>query len=115
MFTHLSIVECVLTHGKLSLIVNRLQVTSFNRVATDRLQGSIHEIRKQNSTWAAFEETMKTTNIIEDSSKEMRRGFEDWLQTPDKGLKVLEVFLDFESQFVRLSSHRTRCLCFYAS
>ena len=42
-------------------ISERLQMTSFNQVATDRLQGSIHEIRKQNSTWAAFEETMKTT------------------------------------------------------
>ena len=33
-----------------------LQVTSFNRVATDDLPGSIHGIRQQNPTWEAFEE-----------------------------------------------------------
>ena len=45
-----------------------LQVTSFNRVATDGLQASIHGIRQQNPTWEAFEEALKTMFAIEDSS-----------------------------------------------
>ena len=67
------------------------------------LQGSIHGIRQQNPTWEAFEEALKTTFAIEDSSKAMRRGFEDWVETPDKGMKVLDVFSAFESRFGRLS------------
>ena len=38
-----------------------LQVTSFNRVATDGLQARIHGIRQQNPTWEAFEEALKIT------------------------------------------------------
>ena len=49
-----------------------LQVTSFNRVATDGLQATIHGLRQQNPTWEAFEEALKTTFVIEDS-KAMRR------------------------------------------
>ena len=45
----------------------------------------------------AFEEALKTSFAIEDSSKATRRGFEDWVRTPDKGMKVLDVFLAFES------------------
>ena len=37
----------------------RLQVTSFNRVATDELQESIHKIRQQNPTWESFEEAIR--------------------------------------------------------
>ena len=85
-------------------ILEGLQVTSFNRVATDGLQGSIHGIRQQNPTWEAFEEALKTTFAIEDSSKATRRGFEDWVETPDKGMKVLDVFSAFESRFERLST-----------
>ena len=73
-----------------------LQVTSFNRVAIDGLQGSIHGIQQQNLTWARFEEALKTTYAIEDS-KATGRGFEDWVETPSKGLKVLDVFKAFES------------------
>ena len=58
-------------------ISKELQVTSFNRVATDGPQGSIQGIRQQNPARAVFEEVLKTTYAIEDSSKEMRRGFED--------------------------------------
>ena len=81
-----------------------LQVTSFNRVATNGLQRSIHGIRQQNSTWEAFEEAPKTTFAIENSSKATRRGFKDWVETPDKGLKVLDVFSAFESRFGRFSA-----------
>ena len=42
------------------------------------------------------------TYAIEDSSKATWRGFEDWVETLKKGLKVLEVFLEFESRFGRL-------------
>ena len=72
-------------------------VTSFNRVATDGLQGSIHGIHQQHPTWETFEEA------IEDSSKATRRGFEDWVETPDKGVKVLSVFSALESRIGRLS------------
>ena len=81
-----------------------LQVTSFNRVATDGLQASIHGIQQQNPRWEAFEEALKATFAIEDSSKATRRGFEDWVEAPDKGLKVVDVFSAFESRFGRLSA-----------
>ena len=54
-------------------ISDGLQVTSFNRVVTDGLQGSIHGIRQQNPTWEAFEDAVKTTFAIEHSSKATRR------------------------------------------
>ena len=54
-----------------------LQVLSFNRVATDGLPGGIHATQQQHPTWAAFEEAMKSTYSMEDTSKETRRGFED--------------------------------------
>ena len=49
-------------------ILEGLQVLSFNQVATDGLQASIHGIRQQNPTWEAFEEALKTMFAIEDSS-----------------------------------------------
>ena len=73
-----------------------LQVTSFNRVATDGLQATIHGLRQQNPTWEAFEEELKRTFAIKDSSKATRRGFEDWVETLDKGREI------------KLSSYRTR-------
>ena len=36
-----------------------LQVTSFNRVATDGLQASIHGLRQKNPTWEAFKRRAK--------------------------------------------------------
>ena len=58
----------------------------------------------KNPTWEAFEEELKRTFAIEDSSKTTRRGFEDWVETPDKGLKVVDVFSAFETRFGRLSA-----------
>ena len=49
--------------------------------------------------WEAFEEALKTRFAIEDSPKAMQRGFKDWVETPNKRLKVLDVFLTFESRF----------------
>jgi hypothetical protein len=48
---------------------------------------------------------MKTEYAMEDSSKATWRGFEDWVEMPNKGLKVLEVFSEFESRFGMLSAH----------
>ena len=67
-----------------------LQVISFNGVASDGLQASIHGIQQQNPRWEAFEEALKAAYVIEDSSKATRRGFEDWVEAPDKGLKVVD-------------------------
>ena len=39
-------------------ISERLQVISFNWVATDELQESIHEIRQPKPTWVSFEEAL---------------------------------------------------------
>ena len=64
-------------------------MTSFNRVATDRLQASIHGLRQQNPIWEAFEEELKRTFAIEDSSKATRRGFEEWVETPGKVIMFL--------------------------
>jgi hypothetical protein len=85
-------------------ISERLQVTSFNWVATDGIEASIHGIQQQNLRWEAFEEALNTTFAIKDSSKATRRGFEDWVETLDKGLKVVDVFSAFESRFGRLSA-----------
>ena len=41
---------------------------------------------------------------IEDSSKATRRGFEEWVEMADKGMKVLDVFSAFESRFGRFSA-----------
>ena len=56
-------------------ILEGLQVTSFNRVATDGLEGSIHRIQQHNLIWATFEEVLKTIFVIEDS-KATQRGFQ---------------------------------------
>jgi hypothetical protein len=81
-----------------------LQVTSFSRVATDELQAIIHGIQQQNLRWEAFQEKLKTTFAVGDSSKATWRGFEDWVETPDKGLKVVAVFSAFKTRFGRLSA-----------
>jgi hypothetical protein len=73
-------------------------------VATDELQASIHGIQQQNPRWEPFEETLQTTFAVGDSSKATRRGFEDWVETPDKGLKVVDVFSAFETRFRSLSA-----------
>jgi hypothetical protein len=52
-----------------------------------------------------FEEAMKKTYAMEEFSKATRRGFKDWVEMPNKGLKVLEVFSEFESCFGMLSAH----------
>jgi hypothetical protein len=58
-------------------ITERLQVTSFNRIVADGLHGRIRELQVQHLTCSGFEEAMKTTNAIEDSSRSAtRRGFE---------------------------------------
>jgi hypothetical protein len=97
-----------------------LQVTSFSRVATDELQASIHEIQQQNPRWEAFEEKLKTVFAVGDSSKATRRGFEDWVETPDKGLKVADVFFPHSRpgledclRETKLFSVRTRWSCSY--
>jgi SOS response regulatory protein OraA/RecX len=47
---------------------------------------------------------MKTTYVIEDLSRTTRRGFEDLVEAPNKGLKVLEVFTEFECRYEKLSA-----------
>ena len=47
---------------------------------------------------------MLNTFAIDDSTKETRRGFEEWVDWPHKGMKVLEVLSEFESRFNRLST-----------
>ena len=79
-----------------------MEVLSFNRVYLDGLQGSIHEIQQDHLTWATFKETFKLAYSIEDTSKETRRRFEDWVEEPKKGMKVLEVFTDFKQLFGRI-------------
>jgi hypothetical protein len=48
---------------------------------------------------------MKAAYAMEDSSKATWRGFEDWVEMSNKGLKVLEVLSEFESRFAMLSAH----------
>ena len=92
-FCYLRDYKSEMLHGSIS---EGLKVLSFNLVATDGLQGNIHKRRQQYPTWAAFEEALKLTYSIEDSSKETQRGFEDWVETPKRGIKALKVFTDFE-------------------
>jgi hypothetical protein len=52
-----------------------------------------------------FEEAMKTTYVIEDSFRATQRGFEDWVEAPNKGLKdVFEVFIEFECKYEKFSA-----------
>ena len=44
-----------------------------------------------------------TMYLIEDMSKETRIELEDWIESLGKGLTVLEVFMEFENRFKRLS------------
>ena len=77
---------------------------SFNHVVMDGLQGNIHKIGQQHSMWAAFEEVLKTTCLVEDTLKVTRRRFKDWVETPKRSLKVLEFLTEFEKCFGRLST-----------
>jgi hypothetical protein len=49
-----------------------------------------------------FDGALKLMYAIKDSSKVTQRGFQDWEDTPMKGLKVLEIFTEFEKRFGRL-------------
>jgi hypothetical protein len=75
------------------------QVIAFNRVAADCLQASLRELQQQHPTWPTFEAAMKTAYTMEDTSKPKRRNFEDWVDTSNKGLKVIEVFFEIEDRF----------------
>jgi hypothetical protein len=48
---------------------------------------------------------MQMAYAMKDSSKVTWRSFEDWVEPPNKGLKVIEVFSEFQSRFVMLSAH----------
>ena len=60
-------------------ISERLQVISFNRVAMDELQESIHKIRQQNPTWGSFEEALREAYDYERSKGRDRREFDEWV------------------------------------
>ena len=77
-------------------ISDGMQVISFNRISTNGLQGSIHELRQQHPMWAASKQVMKTMYTIEDSLRVRWTGFK-------KGLKVLKVLVKFGRKFGRLS------------
>ena len=47
---------------------------------------------------------LKNVFAIDDTSKETLRGFEDCVDSLDKGLTVREVFMDFENRFGTLRS-----------
>ena len=81
-----------------------LRISTFSRIATDDLQEKIQELRKANTTWATFERAVLNAFAMDDSTKETRRGFEEWVDLPHKGMKVLDVLCEFESKFNRLST-----------
>ena len=61
-----------------------LRVSSFSRIATDVLQEKIQELREANTTWATFEQAVLNAFAIDDSTKETKRGFEEWSIGPIK-------------------------------
>ena len=65
-------------------------------------QESIHARQQQHPAWLVFEEAMKTSYSMEDTSKEPRIRFEDWAEVSKRELKVLEVFIEFERRLGRL-------------
>ena len=84
-------------------ISERLQVTSFNRVAMDELQESIHEIRQQNPTWGSFEEALREAYDYERPKGRGRGEFEQWVASAKIHQSATQAFLEFECRFGKLS------------
>ena len=100
-------VSCYLRDYKVEMmrygISERLQVISFNRVAMDELQESIHGIRQQNPTWGSFEEALRDTY---DYKRPKGRGwdeFQQWVASAKIHQSATQAFLEFERRFAQLS------------
>ena len=89
-------------------ISERLQVISFNRVATDELQESIHKIRQQNPTWGSFEEALREAYDYERPKGRHRREFDEWVASEKTHQSATQAFLEFEHRFARLSEREQR-------
>ena len=85
-----------------------LQVTSFNRVATDELQERIHKIRQQNSTWGSFEEALREAYDYKRSKGQDRRKFDEWVASEKTHRSATQAFLEFEHRLARLSEWELR-------
>ena len=83
-------------------ISERLQVISFNRVAMDELQESIHKIRQQNPTWGSFEEALREAYDYERPKEQDRREFDEWVTSENTHQSATQAFLEFEHRFARL-------------
>ena len=84
-------------------ISERLQVISFNQVATDELQESNHGIRQQNPTWGSFEEALHAAYDYERPKGRAQREFNQWVASEKIHQSATQEFLDFECRFAQLS------------
>ena len=89
-------------------ISEKLQVISFNRVATDELQESIHKIQQQNPTWGSFEEALREAYDYERPKGRDRREFDEWVASEKTHQSATQAFLEFEHRFARLSVREQR-------
>ena len=85
-------------------ISERLQVISFNRVAMDELQESIHKIWQQNPTWGSFEEALREAYDYEGPKGRDRRECDEWVASEKTHQSATQAFLEFEHRFARLSA-----------
>ena len=83
-------------------ISERLQVISFNRVATDELQQSIHGIQQQNPMWGSFEEALREAYDYERLKGQGPNEFEQRVASTMIHQSATQAFLDFECRFLQL-------------
>ena len=89
-------------------LLERLQVISFNRVAMDVLQESIHKVRQQNPTWGSFEEALREAYDYESPKGRDRRKFDEWVALEKTYRSTTQAFLEFEHHFAQLSEREQR-------
>ena len=73
-----------------------LQVISFSRVASDKLQESIYEIQQQNTTWGSFEKALSEKYDYERWRGQDRREFDEWVASEKTHRSATQAFLEFE-------------------
>ena len=84
-------------------ISKRLEVRSFNRVATDELQERIHGIQQQNPIWGSFEEALQEAYDYKRPKGRIQREFDQWVASAKIHQSATQAFLEFERCFPQLS------------
>ena len=89
-------------------ISERLQVISFNRVATDEFKERIHGRQQQNSMWGSFEEALQEAYDCKRLKGRGRGKSELWVSLVKTHQSAKQAFLEFEHHFAQLSEREQR-------